>query len=331
MFCLAGLDLHQENLCVECALAGEASLFLRHGSRICIFWFMVYYSNPWRARRSVLFMPASNSRAITKAESLDCDGVIFDLEDSVSANDQEQARKNLLELVCGTDFGGKEKVIRVSSPHRIEYSQDVSIAIECCPDVILLPKVESAEPLRNLNHMLDYCEAGGIKIWAMIETPRALLNLSEIAAFGANLDCLVVGSNDLACETGVKIEAGRDVMVPWLMDIVAHGRANGLAVLDGVFNNFDDLEGLKLECEQGARMGFDGKTLIHPKQITSANQAFSPSKAEISRAQAIVDLFSDPQNKDKGALQLDGEMVEELHFINAQNLLALVQELEMRI
>lgn len=258
---------------------------------------------------------------------LDCDSVIFDLEDSVSAENQNLARENLLELVRGNKFGGKEVVIRVSSPDSSEYSQDVSTAIECTPDVILVPKVETPKALSSLSHMLEYSEAGHIRLWAMIETPKALLNLKSITAFDRNLDCLVVGPNDLARETGVRMEAGRQVMVPWLMDIIAYGRANGLAILDGVFNNFKDIDGLEKECQQGAAMGFDGKTLIHPAQIDAANRAFSPSEVDIKRAQEIVDLFSDPKNKGKGALQLDGEMVEELHFANARNLLEVAEKL----
>ena len=285
---------------------------------------MVFYRKNWRPRRSILFMPASNSRALAKASTLDCDGVIFDLEDSVSAQEQDGARDNLREFVQGKDFGNRETIIRVSAAGDDNYSDDIAVAIECKPDAILLPMVENSGAICDLAAMLDYSGFDDITIWAMIETPRALVNLREICSSNDRLNGLVIGPNDLARETGT---SGRAPMLPWLMDILAHGRANGLAVLDGVYNNFKDDEGLKAECAQGSAMGFDGKTLIHPAQIEAANAAFSPSPSQIDRAQAIVDLFALPQNKAKNALQLNGEMVERLHLENAINLLALVEKL----
>ena len=288
---------------------------------------MVFYRKNWRPRRSILFMPASNSRALAKASALDCDGVIFDLEDSVSEQEQDGARDNLRELVQGKDFGNRETIIRVSAAGDDNYSDDIAVAIECKPDAILLPMVENNGAICDLAAMLDYSGLNDITIWAMIETPRALVNLREICDSSDRLNGLVIGPNDLARETGTANVSGRAPMLPWLMDILAHGRANGLAVLDGVYNNFKDDEGLKAECVQGSAMGFDGKTLIHPAQIEAANAAFSPSPSQIDRAQAIVDLFSLPQNKAKNALQLNGEMVERLHLENAINLLALVEKL----
>ncbi|MCP4182034.1 MAG: CoA ester lyase [Hyphomicrobiales bacterium] len=286
---------------------------------------MVYYHRGWQVRRSVLFMPASNRRVLVKAHDLDCDGVIFDLEDSVSDKDQAEARKNLLELVGGRDFGRKETIIRVSSPDSTDYFPDIDVAIACSPDAILVPKVETADVLHDLSKALDGYGANDIDIWAMIETPRAIINLREIASANAGtsgrLNCLVVGPNDLARETGVPMVRGRAAMIPWLMDVVAHGRTNGLVLLDGVYNAFGDGEGLIEECLQGVSMGFDGKTLIHPLQIDHANRIFSPSKEQIKRAKLIIDLFQKPENLHKNALQLDGEMVERLHFDNAKNLL----------
>jgi citrate lyase subunit beta/citryl-CoA lyase len=288
---------------------------------------MVFISKNWRPRRSVLFMPASNRRALEKAPTFGCDGLIFDLEDSVSIEDQDEARENLVELVRGHDFGEKETIIRVSAPQEPEYLKDLETAIKCSPDAILLPKVETRQMLEDLSGALRSAGAENIRIWAMIESPLALVNLKEIASFGQNLKCLVVGPNDLAKETGVAIDNDRQAMVPWLMDIIAHGRANGLALLDGVFNAFRDEKGLERECLQGAQMGFDGKTLIHPAQIEAANKAFSPDEQELSRARAIVELFSLPQNQTKNAVQLDGEMVERLHFNSARKLLDLAGKL----
>jgi len=288
---------------------------------------MFNYSENRRPRRSVLFMPSSNRRALAKAPGFDCDGLIFDLEDSVSPQKQGEARGNLLELVRGQDFGGKETVIRVSAPQSEDFSLDITTAIECSPDAILLPKVETGGAISDLAVMLEYSGAGDIQIWAMIETPRALVNLGEITSSGGKLTCLVVGCNDLAKFTGVPMVRGRQTMVPWLMDVVAHGRANDLCILDSVLNNFKDDDWLKEECEQGASMGFDGKTLIHPAQIEAANRAFSPSETEILRAREIVDLFAGGDGQAIGAVQLDGEMIEYLHYENAKSLLALAERL----
>jgi len=289
---------------------------------------MVYYRKGWRARRSILFMPASNQRVLVKARDLDCDGVIFDLEDSVSGKDQAKARENLLALVRDHDFGGKEIIIRVSAPDSDDYLTDIDVAIACSPDAILVPKVETAGVLHDLGKLLDGTGANSaneIDIWAMIETPRGIVNLREIAGIGGRLNCLVVGPNDLARETGIVMDGSRAMMIPWLMDMVAHGRANGLALLDGVFNAFRDGEGLIEECLQGVAMGFDGKTLIHPLQIDHANEIFSPGKEQVERAERIVALFERPENRHKNALQLDGEMVERLHFDSAKKLLEQVE------
>ena len=294
---------------------------------------MVYFYENWRARRSVLYMPSSNRRALMKAASLDCDGVIFDLEDSVAAKDQDAARENLLELVRGQDFGQREIIIRVSGRESDEFEKDFEIAVSCNPDAILVPKVETPEVLADLDRRLADFAAKDMKLWAMIESPRALVNLKEIAALGyqadSRLNCLVVGPNDLARDSGIAMEKSREVMVPWLMDIVAHGRANGLAILDGVFNAFGDGEGLEVECLQGAAMGFDGKTLIHPAQIEAANRFFSPGEKEIIHAREVVALFARPENMGKNALQLNGEMIERLHLGNAENLLELVNALKL--
>lgn len=289
---------------------------------------MAIFLDNWRPRRSVLFMPASNRRAIAKASVLKCDAVIFDLEDSVSPIAQNEARENLLNLVKGKDFGHREIIIRVSSPESREYSHDITTAIECAPHAILIPKVESVAPINNLAAMLSYSGATDVDIWAMIETPRAIINLEAITTKAEKLTCLVVGPNDLARDSGILPTPDRAALVPWLMTIIAHGRANQLTLLDGVLNNFNDAERLRLECEQGATLGFDGKTLIHPAQIEAANRAFSPSEEQISRAKAIIDLFSNPENKGAGALNLNGEMVEILHFENAKNLLNYSDQLQ---
>ena len=256
---------------------------------------------------------------------LAADCVIFDLEDSVAEEARETAHANLLEMVRGGDFGASERIIRTPDAGDGGFAAAFEVALQCEPDAILLPKVETTEPLELAVALL--AEGGSAAaLWIMIETPLALMNLREIAAFGPPLACLVVGPNDLAKTTGARMEKGRAVMLPWLMQVVAAARANRLAVLDGVYNAFRDLDGLAAECAQGAAMGFDGKTLIHPAQIEAANTAFSPSPEELARAGAIMAAFAKPENAGKGAIQIDGEMVERLHLEEAQKLLAAARQ-----
>ena len=282
---------------------------------------MVHLTDSWRPRRSVLFMPASNRRALEKARVLQCDGLIFDLEDSVAADMAETARNNLLELVRDTDFGGRERIIRLSAHHSPGFAEDLAVALECRPDAILLPKLETAEELLAVRARTG---RHGPALWAMIESPAAILDIAAIARRGreAGLEALVLGPNDLAKSTGVSLAAGRRVMLPWFMQVIAAARACGLAALDGVCNDFRDLAAFADECHSGAEMGFDGKTLIHPAQIEAANLAFSPSAVELARAQAIIKAFALPQNASAGAIQIDGEMVERLHLEQAERLIA---------
>ena len=282
---------------------------------------MVHLAENWRPRRSVLYMPASSERALAKASSLACDGIIFDLEDSVSPQEQAGARANLLDRVRGADFGGRERVIRVSAAETADYREDLETAIACAPDAILLPKVEDARIPREAARTLDAAGSPS-RLWAMIESPRALLDLAAIAGSTSRLQALVVGPNDLAKTTGVPMKPGRAAMIPWFMSIVAAARAFDLAVLDGVYNNFRDGDGFAAECRQGAELGFDGKTLIHPAQIEAANIAFSPAPDELARARAVVEAFALPANQGRGAIQIEGEMVERLHLDGARRLLS---------
>ena len=279
----------------------------------------------FRFRRSVLFMPASNERALGKAAAISCDSVIFDLEDAVSENERPDALANLRKFVKDADFGGKETIIRTGETRSRNFSADLKIAVECGVSAILLPKVETAEMVANVQKSL-VSKGSDARLWAMIETPLALMNLREITTAGSaeeagRLQCLVVGPNDLAKSTGVNLSNGRAAMHPWMMQIVAAARACRMSVLDGVFNNFRDREGLSRECAEGALMGFDGKTLIHPSQIEAANHAFGPSDTELERARQIVDAFARKENAGKGAIQLDGEMIERLHLDMAKRLL----------
>lgn len=271
----------------------------------------------FRLRRSALFMPSSNERALVKAKSLDCDCLIFDLEDAVADEMRGIAHTNLLKLVKGEDFGSRERIIRTTAIDAASFEADLKVALSCKPDAILLPKVSTATDITQAARLID----NDIKIWAMIETPLALMNLKEICIASDQLACLVVGPNDLAKETGTKMD--RALMHPWLMMAIAAARAYDLSVLDGVYNNFKDLDGFSAECRQGAEMGFDGKTLIHPSQIVGANDAFGPQEAELQRAKQIVEAFEQPESANKGAIQISGEMIERLHLAQAKKLLQL--------
>ena len=280
---------------------------------------------PVRARRSVLYLPASNARALDKARGLACDGLVFDLEDAVGPQDKAPARQALETWFGKRPSNGVELVIRINALTSDWGPEDLEAAIRCQPDAILLPKVERVGDLLEATALLD-AHGTGIRLWAMIETPRAVADAVAIAEAGrapdGRLDCLVVGSNDLAKDTGLAVREGRPFMQPWLMQILLAARIAGLDALDGVYNDFRDNEGFAAECRSGRLMGFDGKTLIHPAQIDPANAAFGASRQEIAAARAIVDAFADPQNTGRGVIQIKGKMVERLHLEQARKLLA---------
>lgn len=280
---------------------------------------------PTRARRSVLYLPASNARALEKARSLACDSLIIDLEDAVGPGDKEVARKALKAWFTDRPSGTAECVIRVNALASEWGPDDLETAAQCRPDAILLPKVERPGDILEATAILADLETG-TRLWAMVETPRAIADAVAIADTGNRpdslLDCLVAGTNDLARETGVALPEGRQFMQSWLMQIILAARTAGLDALDGVYNDFRDTAGYQSECETGRLMGFDGKTLIHPAQIEAANAAFGAGAEDIAAAQAIVDAFALPENTGKGVLQLDGRMVERLHLEQAEKLLA---------
>lgn len=283
--------------------------------------------NPQRPRRSALYVPASNSKAIAKLASLDCDAVIFDLEDAVAPEAKAAARENLRTYFGSRGQGGPECVIRIN-PLASEWgTEDLLAARACKPDAILLPKVNTPRDIHDVDDMLDETDAPEeLWLWIMIETAKAMLNIGVLAEFGrdraARLDCFVAGPNDLVKETGILATPDRRYLQSWLLQMVLAARAGGLDVLDGVSNDFRDLDAFSRECAEGAAMGFDGKTLIHPAQIEAANRAFSPSEAALAEAREIVAAFSRPENAQKGVIALDGKMVERLHLAQAERLLA---------
>ncbi len=288
---------------------------------------MVHLTKNWRPRRSVLFMPASNARALEKARTLACDGVIFDLEDSIAEGGKDEARRSLVDIAGKGDYGPRERIVRTNTANSPGFAADLKAALAISPDAILLPKLESAATLTEVSAHIG---KNGPALWAMIETAAAILEISEIvrAAPETGLTVLVIGPNDLAKSIGVTMRPDRRAMIPWFSSVIAPARAFDLAVLDGVFNNFSDHDGFEAECHQGAELGFDGKTLIHPSQIEPANRIFGPQDEEIERARKIVAAYELPANKTAGVINLDGEMVERLHLEAAKRLLEVADNLE---
>ncbi|MGH6762263.1 MAG: HpcH/HpaI aldolase/citrate lyase family protein [Phyllobacterium sp.] len=280
-----------------------------------------------RPRRSVLYLPAANEKALAKAPSLDADAIILDLEDAVAPAAKPQARERLRGWFAGNPQTRFERIIRINSLHSEWGMEDLLAARACNPDAILLPKVETPRDILDVTHALEEADAADhIRIWAMIETPRGILNADEIAELGrretGRLDCFVIGPNDIARETGVTPGANRQFLMPWLMQILLCGKAGRLDVLDGVYNDFRNEEGFAAECAQGAAMGFDGKTLVHPSQIAPANRHFAPDSEKLVEARAIAAAFREPENADKGVISLNGRMVERLHLDMAEKLIA---------
>ena len=274
-----------------------------------------------RPRRSALYMPAANVRAIEKARELPCDVVILDLEDAVAPEAKALARDQAVAAVRQGGFGRREVVIRVNGLDTPWGTEDLAAAIDAAPDAILVPKVSSGHDVRAYGAV----EAGGVALWAMIETCAALFTLDEIARAGAGLSALVVGTNDLAKEMRCRLSVERAALAGPLSLIVAAGRAHGLVVLDGVFNDISDEGGLARQCGQGLEFGFDGKTLIHPSQVGPANAAFSPTPDEVAWSRAVVAAFDSPENTVKGVIKVDGRMVERLHLAQARRVLAVAQ------
>jgi len=296
-------------------------------------------SRPVRPRRSVLYLPATNSRALEKLPGLSCDSAVFDLEDSVAPDAKADARENLRRFFADGRSAalpaGMEKVIRINDLSSPWGGEDLLAARACKPDAILVPKVNAPEDILAVEDALAQTDApAGLRLWAMIETPRGVMNAGQIARMartdGARLDCLVTGTNDLIKETGVAALPGRPWLSSWLMQIILAARAYGLDVLDGVFNDFKDEAGLSSECEDGRAMGFDGKTLIHLAQIAPANEAFGISPARFAEAMAIVEAFAMPDNQGRGVISVDGRMVERLHLEMAGRLIERAERISAR-
>ncbi len=286
-----------------------------------------------RPRRSALYMPASNERALEKAKTLGADAVIFDLEDAVAPDAKAGARSRACASVSAGGYGRREVVIRVNSLASVWGREDFAAAATSGADALCVPKVQSADDVAAIRGALESGGApGGLGIWVMIETPLGILNAGAIAAAARAerfpVHALVMGTNDLAKETRAAQTRDRLPMLAWLSGCVVAARAHGLDILDGVYNNFRDEEGLRHECRQGRELGMDGKTLIHPGQIAPCNEIFSPGADEIAWARKIIAAFESEENAGKGVITLDGRMVELLHLDMARRTVAIADAIE---
>jgi len=275
----------------------------------------------FRRRRSALYMPASNPRAIAKARSLACDVVILDLEDAVAPDEKAAARDRVVAEVGTGGFGTRELVVRINALDTPWGGADIAALRSIGVDAVLVPKISGAADLAAVRAALGTHEP---PIWAMIETCGGVLELPAIAraAAGSRLTALIAGTNDLAKELRCRPGVDRTPLIPALMAIVTAARTAGLVALDGVCNALDDPARLAAEAQQGAGLGYDGKTLIHPAQIAAANTAFGPTPDQLAWARTVVAAFSDRATADKGAIRLDGQMVERLHLAEAEAMLA---------
>jgi len=275
-------------------------------------------------RRSVLYMPGANERALEKAKNILADALILDLEDAVAPDAKEVAR----ERVCAAvgSYGTREVTIRVNGLDTEWHDADLRAAAAAGPAAIVVPKVNSAAEVHNIERAL---ELGGApdhtKIWAMVETPIAMLRAADIAAASERLTVLVMGTNDLAKELHAEFVPGRGPLLGGLSLALLAARATGRVILDGVYNDVKDLEGFEAECLQGRQYGFDGKTLIHPSQVEPCNRIFAPSEAEIDRSRRIIEAFTEAKADGRGVVTVDGRMIENLHVDNARRVLALAE------
>ena len=288
-----------------------------------------------RPRRSVLYMPGSNARALEKARELPADGVILDLEDAVAPEAKATARELIKKTLEKGGFGEREVFVRINGLDTRWWVDDLHAVADCRPDAVLVPKISDPHQLQDLAaRIVDMGTDPHIRVWAMMETPLAMLNVGVIAAAALDsetrLSGFVMGTNDLAKDTRARIVPGRAPMVPWLMSCVAAARAFGLDILDGVYNDLGNAEGFAQECQQARDLGFDGKTLIHPKQIEVCNATFSPAREEVEAARKIIAAFDLPENTGKGVIQINGRMIERLHAEMARRTVEIADAIAQR-
>jgi citrate lyase subunit beta/citryl-CoA lyase len=267
--------------------------------------------------RSVLYMPSSNARALEKAKSLPADAIIFDLEDAVAPDAKEAAREQACAAASSGDYGNRTLTIRCNGLDTPWGEADLKAAAAARPDAVVIPKVSGPDHLAQVAAVVG----PQTRIWAMVETPAAIFAVREIAAH-PQVDVLVMGTNDLAKELRAALVPGRAPLLPHLATALLAAREAGIVVLDGVYNDVKDLEGFEAECVQGAQLGFDGKTLVHPTQVEVANRVWAPSQEEVEHARRVIEAFDEAQREGKGVVTVDGRMIENLHVDNARRTLA---------
>jgi citrate lyase subunit beta/citryl-CoA lyase len=286
-----------------------------------------------RPRRSLLFMPGSNARALEKGRNLPADALILDLEDSVAPDAKALARDQIAQAIAAKGFGRREILIRTNAPDSPWWKDDIAMAAKARPDGVLVPKISSVEELHLIAEGLAGADPS-IRVWTMIETARAVLHAEELAAASRDpkirLAGFVFGPNDISRETRIRMQPGRAIMLPMITHCILATRAYGLEILDGPFSDFSNFNGFGQECTQARDLGFDGKTLIHPGQIEACNAIFTPPAEEVALARKIIAAFERPENAARGAISLDGQMVERLHADMARRTIAIADAIAAR-
>ncbi|HXB79113.1 MAG TPA: CoA ester lyase [Bradyrhizobium sp.] len=284
-----------------------------------------------RPRRSLLFMPGSNPRALEKARNLPADGLILDLEDSVAPEAKGLARDQIAKAIAAGGFGKREVLVRTNALDSPWWMDDITMAAQARPDGILVPKISSVEDLGRIARcLLDVDAPASIAVWTMIETALAVLHVEELAAsrnVEPRLAGFMFGPNDISRETRIRMQPGRATMLSMITHCILATRAYGLEILDGPYSDFSNVDGFAQECTQARDLGFDGKTLIHPGQIAACNAIFTPPAEEVAQARKIIAAFERPENAARGAISLDGQMVERLHADIARRTIAIADSI----
>lgn len=276
-----------------------------------------------RPRRTVLYLPGSNARALEKARTLPADALILDLEDAVAPDAKETARSQVAEAVAAGGFGYREVLVRVNAPDTAWFADDVAALARVGADGLLVPKVSSEADVHTVEAALAAADAPqGLALWAMLETPRAVLDAARIVHASDRLVGFVMGTNDLAKELGAAHVAGRAPLLTALSWCLLAARDAGKILIDGVFNDLDDAEGFAAECRQAVELGFDGKTVIHPRQLQPCNAAFTPTEEEVAHAREVIAAFEAASAEGRGVVTVGGKLVENLHVEQARRVLA---------
>lgn len=276
-----------------------------------------------RPRRSVLYMPGANERALEKAKGIPADALILDLEDAVAPNAKAEARDRVCAAASSGEYGAREIAIRANGLDTEWHADDVAAIAAAGPDAIVVPKINSVDDVRAVESALESAGAPDTtKIWAMVETPVAMLHAEEIAASSDRLAVLVMGTNDLAKELRAQHVPGRQPLLTGLGLCLLAARATGKVILDGVYNDIKDADGFLAECRQGHQMGFDGKTLIHPSQVDPCNDVFAPTEDAVASAKEIIEAFEEAEREGRGVVTVNGRMIENLHVDEARRTLA---------